>query len=219
MTEFPSRDWDAESARLARRALQASAPTSWFEQLYAGGRDGRIDMPWDRPEPLPLLTERLPSGRGRSAVVIGCGLGVDAEFVAARDYRTTAFDISETAVATARQRYPDSPVTYRVDDLLALPHEWFRAFDLVVEIINVQALPVDLRPRAVAAVADLVASGGTLLAVENIRPDSAPLPDRPPWPFSRAEIESFAEHDLRTVAVEPREDPTAPRWCAEFTRP
>lgn len=73
--------------------------------------------------------------------------------------------------------------------------------------------------RAVAAVADLVAPGGTLLAVENVRPDGAAPPDRPPWPFSRAEIASFAEHDLRTVAVETSEDPTAPRWRAEFTRP
>lgn len=215
--DFLSRDWDAESARLAKRALRDGAPTSWFEQLYAGGRADLIAMPWDRPEPLPLLRDWLAAGSG-SAVVVGCGLGVDAEFVASRGYRTTAFDISESAVRTARERHPDSPVTYRTADLLDLPHEWPGAFDLVVEIINVQALPVDLRPRAVGAVADLVAPGGTLLAVENIRAGGAALPDRPPWPFSRADIESFAEHGLRTVAAEAHEDPTAPRWRAEFTR-
>lgn len=215
--DFLSRDWDAESARLAKRALRDGAPTSWFEQLYAGGRADLIDMPWDRPGPLPLLRDWLARGSG-SAVVVGCGLGVDAEFVASRGYRTTAFDISESAVRTARERHPDSPVTYRTADLLDLPHEWSGAFDLVVEVINVQALPVDLRPRAVEAVAGLVAPGGTLLAVENVRPDGAALPDRPPWPFSRADIESFAEHGLRTVAIEAHEDPTAPRWRAEFTR-
>lgn len=215
--DFLSRDWDAESARLAKRALRDGAPTSWFEQLYAGGRADLVDMPWDRPGPLPLLRDWLAEGSG-SAVVVGCGLGVDAEFVASRGYRTTAFDISESAVRTARERHPDSPVTYRTADLLDLPHEWSGAFDLIVEVINVQALPVDLRPRAVAAVAGLVAPGGTLLAVENVRPDGAALPDRPPWPFSRADIESFAEHGLRTVAIEAHEDPTAPRWRAEFTR-
>lgn len=215
--DFLSRDWDAESARLAKRALRDGAPTSWFEQLYAGGRADLIAMPWDRPEPLPLLRDWLAAGSG-SAVVVGCGLGVDAEFVASRGYRTTAFDISESAVRTARERHPDSPVTYRTADLLDLPHEWSGAFDLVVEIINLQALPVDLRPRAVGAVADLVAPGGTLLAVENVRPSGAALPDRPPWPFSRADIESFAEHGLRTIAVEAHDHPTAPRWRAEFTR-
>jgi hypothetical protein len=70
-------------------------------------------------------------------VVVGCGLGADAEFVARHGFATTAFDISATAVRTAQQRYPTSPVDYRTADL----------FDLVVEIINVQALPVSLRAR------------------------------------------------------------------------
>lgn len=67
---FPTRDWDAESARLAVRAVQAGEPTAWFETLYAG---------------------------------------------------------------------------YRTADMLFLPLEWQQAFDLVVEIINIQALPVSLR--------------------------------------------------------------------------
>jgi hypothetical protein len=94
-----------------------------------------------------------------------------------------------------------------------------RAFDLVVEIITIQALPLALRPQAVAAVASLVATGGTVLAVENVRQDSDPIPDRPPWPFSRTEIESFAENGLETVTINQSSDPVrGPRWCAEFIR-
>jgi SAM-dependent methyltransferase len=145
--------------------------------------------------------------------VVGCGLGADAEFVAAHGFATTAFDISATAVRTARQRYPTSPVDYRTADLFALPDGW--AFDLVVEIINVQALPVSLRAEAVAAVAGLVAPGGTLLAVENVR--TGPLSQRPPWAFTRAEIGSFAEHGLDPVAIEQVDD-GIPRWRAEFLR-
>ena len=117
------------------------------------------------------------SGAGRSAVVVGCGLGADAEFVAAHGFATTAFDISATAVRTAQQRYPTSPVDYRTADLFALPGTG-EAFDLVVEIINVQALPVSLRAEAVAAVAGLVAPGGTVLVVENVR--TGPLRRRGP---------------------------------------
>lgn len=218
---FLSRDWDAESARLAARALEADEPTAWFERLYAGGRRGEIDMPWDRPAPLPLLRDWLHAKEPQanaSALVVGCGLGVDAEFIGAHGFRTTAFDISETAIRTARERYPDSPVSYRTADLFSLPCEWRQGFDLVVEIINVQALPVALRPEAVSAVASLVAAGGTLLAIENVREDGAPLPERPPWPFSRTDIESFADTGLRIVEVARHEDTTAPRWRAEFTR-
>jgi SAM-dependent methyltransferase len=153
--EFLTRDWDAESARWAARAVQAGEPTAWFETLYAGGRRGEIDMPWDRAKPLPSLRDWLQAkgpGAGRSAVVVvGCGLGIDAEFVAAHGFRTTAFDISHTAICTAQERYPDSPVDYRIADMLCLPREWQRAFDLVVEIINIQALPMSLRHQAIAA--------------------------------------------------------------------
>jgi hypothetical protein len=220
---FLTRDWDAESARLAARAVQAGEPTAWFETLYAGGRRGEINMPWDRAQPLPLLRDWLQAqgpGAERAAIVVGCGLGVDAQFVAAQGFRTTAFDISDTAIRTAQERYPDSPVDYRTADMLYLPPEWQQAFDLVVEIINIQALPVSLRDQAIAAVANLVTAGGTLLAIENMRQDRDPLPNRPPWPFSRDEIESFANHGLHPISIERPEDTARPpRWRAEFTRP
>jgi SAM-dependent methyltransferase len=150
---------------------------------------------------------------------VGCGLGIDAEYIAANGFQTTAFDISETAVRTATERYPNSPVSYCRADLLSVPSAWLRAFDLVVEIITIQGLPLAVRPQAVAAVASLVAAGGTLLAIENVRQDSDPMPDRPPWPFSRPEIESFAENGLETVAIDQNIDPVrGPRWRAEFTR-
>ena len=89
----------------------------------------------------------------------------------------------------------------------------------MVEVINIQALPVSLRHQAIAAVANLVADGGTLLAIENVRQDGDPLPNRPPWPFSRVEIESFANYGLHTVAIEGPGDPAhPPRWRAEFIR-
>jgi len=159
-------DWDAESARLAARALADGRPTAWFEELYAAGAREEITMPWDRTRPSALLADWLTgSGTGRSAVVVGCGLGADAEFVAAHGFATTAFDISATAVRTARQRYPTSPVDYRTADLFALPDGW--AFDLVA--------------------------------------------------FTRAEIDSFAEHGLDPVAIEQVDD-GIPRWRAEFLR-
>jgi len=123
-------DGDAESARLAARALADGRPTAWFEELYAAAAREEITMPWDRTRPSALLADWLTgSGTGRSAVVVGCGLGADAEFVAAHGFATTAFDISATAVPTARQRYPTSPVDYRTADLFAPRDGW--AFDLV----------------------------------------------------------------------------------------
>jgi SAM-dependent methyltransferase len=136
-------DWQPLTAELAERSLAADDPTGWFEPLYAAGRAGTVKMPWDDRRRTPLLMAMLGEldAEGRAAAVVGCGLGQDAEEVARRGFRTTAFDVSPSAVAIARDRHPDSPVDYRVADLLDLPAGWQQAFDLVVEIVTVQSLP------------------------------------------------------------------------------
>ena len=111
---------------------------------------------------------------------------------------------------------------YVTADLFELPREWLGAFDLVVESINVQALPDPPRPQAIAGVARLVAPGGTLFVTEAVRADGEPPADGPPWPLTRAEIESFGAGGLEQVRIDIVEDPRQPgsrRWRAEFSRP
>jgi SAM-dependent methyltransferase len=140
-----TRGWDRRADELSSTATNAGKPTAWFDRLYAEGVAGRITMPWDRDQPHPLLAEWAQrtslAGHGRRAVVVGCGLGADAELLAGLGFRTTAFDIAPTAIQEARTRHPGSRVDYRVADLLALPDELVGAFDLVVEIFTLQALP------------------------------------------------------------------------------
>ncbi|KRC65516.1 SAM-dependent methyltransferase [Aeromicrobium sp. Root236] len=212
-------DPDARTRELA----SAGEPTAWFEELYAEAADGLATVPWDREAPSQLvqewITARPGDGEGRSAVVVGCGYGRDAELIARHGYRTTGFDISPTAIGEARQRHAGSPVDYRVADLLALPDEWSGAFDLVVESMNVQALPIDLRPAAISGVRSLVAPGGTLFVMAAARDDGEET-DGPPWPLDRAEVESFGT-DLVVRSLErivDANDPAISRWAAEFSR-
>lgn len=184
---------------------------------------GRIQIPWSRNEPHPLLTqwtsERQLNGVGRKAIVVGCGLGADAEHVAALGFDTVAFDISSTAIGLARERHPASSVRYIAADLLDPPADWLRAFDLVIEIITVQALPDPPRRRAIINVGRLVAAGGTLFVIAWRDDDCAPPP--PPWPLRPAEIDAFATDGLTPLRVErltaPRES-FEPRWRAHFRR-
>lgn len=198
--------------------------TGWFEPLYAAARDGEREIPWNRGTAHPLLVEwaaaRGLRGEGRRALVVGAGLGFDAEHLAGLGFATTAFDVAPTAVAMARERFPGSPVDYRVADLLDLPREWEGAFDLVVEIITVQSLPEELRGPATAAIAGTVAPGGTLFVVSGIR-DGAPGPG-PPWPLTREQVEAFAAGDLELRGLERVPLPGLPgehRWRVEFERP
>ena len=140
----------------------------------------------------------------RTAVVVGCGLGEDAEELARRGFRTTAFDVAPTAVSVARERHPDSTVDYRVADLFALPVDWRQAFDLVVEAITVQALPPARQAAAAAAIAELVAPGGTRLVITSVRDGSTAvaLEDGPPWPLRREDLQNFAVNGLDIVTTD-----------------
>ena len=176
--------------------LLPEAAVSWFDPLYeAAGRNMR-DIPWANEAPCLLvpgfLAGRIATG---SAAVVGCGLGDDAEAVAAAGYRTVAFDVSQHAVDWCRDRFPNSAVEYKVADLLNLPQELIGGFDLVVEVRTIQSLPPSLRTEAIDGVASLVAPGGSAFVVALARPDGT-IPSGPPWALSPSEISRFGEAGL-----------------------
>jgi 2-polyprenyl-3-methyl-5-hydroxy-6-metoxy-1,4-benzoquinol methylase len=202
--------------------------TTWFETLYAQAETGEATVPWADLAVNPLLVEwavrNRVSGPGR-AVIVGCGYGDDAQFVASLGFDVTAFDVSPTAVERAKRRFPATPVSYVAADLLQLPPEWHEAFDLVVEIYTVQVLQGAARTSAIERTASLVAPGGTLLVLARAR-DNHEDPGRMPWPLTRAEIAHFAVGTpntsvLREVSVDlvhDGEEPPVRRWVADFRR-
>jgi SAM-dependent methyltransferase len=219
-------DWEVEEERISARAYAAGDPIGWFDELYAAGAAGRVTLPWSRSVAHPLLTawtqQHRPCGGGRRAVVVGCGLGADAEHLAILGHETVAFDVSPTAVALSRQRWPASTVRYLAADLLAPPAQWREAFDLVVEVITVQALPEALHPAAITSISHFVAPGGTLLVIAAVRDDRAAPDPNGPWPLRRDEVEAFAAGRLITTAIEQVPDPRPPhepRWRATFRAP
>jgi SAM-dependent methyltransferase len=151
------------SPDLANESLAAGDPTGWFEHLYAAAEKGEAVVPWDRGAPRLLLVqwadERALEGGGRRALVVGCGLGDDAEYIAGLGFDTVAFDIAPTAVRAAQRRFPDSEVQFLLADLLDPPAGWLEAFDLVVESHTVQSLPDPPRRHAIAQVAQMVRQG------------------------------------------------------------
>jgi SAM-dependent methyltransferase len=216
-----AQDPDADVRRLSGEAAHDGDPTSWFERLYSDAAQGQAIVPWDRRAPHPLLVEwveRQPATSGLT-LVVGSGLGDDAAFLAAHGYRVIAFDISRSAIESARRRFPTSPVDFRVADLLNPPAEWSQHFDLVVETYTTQSLPVRLRPTVVLHVGRFVAPGGQLVVLAVAR-DVDEAVDGPPWPLSRADIESFAVEGLEVLSLEEiRDPPGTHHWRAIFSRP
>ncbi|MDQ2802030.1 MAG: class I SAM-dependent methyltransferase, partial [Pseudomonadota bacterium] len=137
-----------------------------------------------------------PAGTGRTALIVACGLGDDAEEASRRGYQVTAFDLVPAAIAHCRERFPDSAVDYQIADLFALPADWNRAFDLVVEIRTLQSLPLPQRAEAAAIIAGTLRPGGQVFVHGLGRDDDEP-PESRPWPLSRRELSAFSAAGLR----------------------
>jgi ubiquinone/menaquinone biosynthesis C-methylase UbiE len=174
--------------------------------------------------PNPNFTSWLERARldglGKKALQIACGLGDDAEDLAAAGFQVTAFDIAPTAIQWCTTRFPESSVTYQVADLFRPPPTWLRGFDFVLEVYTLQSLPRELRSDAMAHMAACVAPGGDLLVIGRLTDDGADT-DSLPWPLMRQELSVFADAGLREIRVEDYvddEDPPVRRVRAHFRR-
>jgi SAM-dependent methyltransferase len=194
-----------------------------FEEIYVQAGQDLTAIPWAALAANPALVSWLdqrPSPAGDRALVIGCGLGDDAEEAARRGYRVTAFDLSPTAIRHCRERYPGSAVDYQVADLFQLPARWSEAFSLVVEIRTLQSLPLTQRADATAAIAATVRPGGRVFVRCLARDDDEPALSRP-WPVSPRELSGFAGAGLRETefADQPATPPHGRFFTAVYTRP
>ncbi|MDE2362506.1 MAG: class I SAM-dependent methyltransferase [Hyphomicrobiales bacterium] len=192
----------------------------WFEDVYNLAGEDAACVPWANLEPHPLLADWLAQHdiASRRALDVGCGLGDNAEALAARGAATTAFDLSPKAIDWAKKRFPASSATYLAADLFAAPAQWRQHFDLVHECYTLQALPASLLPQAAAALASFVAPDGRLLVIARARPNAA-APAGPPWPLSRENIEALATGGLTLVSVEEIEPAGEPlHWRALYRR-
>ncbi len=155
MSSEPKR---SRARELAATHLADGDTFGWFEPLYAEAGGDPDKIPWADRRPNPNLTDWLETerirGDGRTALVIGCGLGDDAQLLAELGFRVTAFDVASTAISWCRKRFPQSPVCYEAADLLDMPSAWRGAFDFVLEAYTLQVLPPGLRAEAILKTAE-----------------------------------------------------------------
>lgn len=216
-----------ERAReIAQEFLARGEACSWFEAFYKDAAGDASRIPWADREGHPMLADWLHSSRmrgtGKRALVVGCGLGEDAALLERAGFSVTGFDVSPTAIEWCPRVWPDAHIEFRTADLFEPPAEWSRAFDLVVEIYTLQAMPAEPRPRAVERIADFVAPGGELLVVTRGRAPDEDLGNQLPWPLLRSELDLFETHGLVCERFEEKleaDELSRRRWRAVYRRP
>lgn len=201
----------------------------YFESIYAEAAGESSCIPWADGHPASALVNWLNAVApslircGARVAVVGCGLGDDARELIHRGYDVTAFDCSDTAVHWAQQIDPENAGCYVHADLLDLPAKWRHRFDLVVEVNTLQALVMDIRNEAVAAMADLLAAHGRLLVICRRSDVACETQLEPPWPLTESELldacqQSSLELDSPISAFTDDENPPVDRMRAVFKR-
>ena len=212
----------ARLLNLSEAAEADGEPLRWFEELYAGaGRDSE-EIPWAKMEANPKMVEWIaqrPEITGR-ALVVGCGLGDDAEWLSAAGFDVTAFDLSQSSIDWCRERFPQSPVNYCVGDLLKPEDGWIEAFDLVVEIHILQAIPDPIRDTAASIIPKFLNEGGHLLCIGRLLTERIPDEPSPPWPLSRVWLNGRFQmlKQLSFSGFVNEETPTIDRYVAAWKR-
>ena len=210
---------------LAKEYIERGDPQGWFEALYREGATDPSIIPWAdlkvNPNLEEWLTRRKIRGEGKKALKVGCGLGDDAERLAELGFEVTAFDISPSAIHWCKKRFPESRVSYLVQDLFRAPGEWEGAFDFVLESYTLQVLTPDLRKPAIECISRFVDPEGTLLVIARGREITDP-PGEMPWPLIQEELKAFTAAGLEEIASErfwDKEDPPVLRFRVEYLQP
>jgi SAM-dependent methyltransferase len=195
-----------ELNQLAAASYLQGDYTGWFETLYAEANGDFNAIPWaDRGLNYWLkdwIEKSNTTWENRQILIVGCGLGDDAEYMVGLGAKVTAFDLSPTAIDWCHQRFPDSQVNYQVVDLFTAPTDWKFSFDLVVEIYTIQALPANIRPNAIDCIGNFVAPNGKLLVVCRGRNPGDLTGDLPPFALTQTELNRFTDSGLTQVSFE-----------------
>jgi 2-polyprenyl-3-methyl-5-hydroxy-6-metoxy-1,4-benzoquinol methylase len=199
------KELDAIDPAMHGRIAEDPRRRTWFNEVYARAADDPARVPWADLAPHPLtkafVDAQLAGLAGVRALDVACGLGDNAEYLAAAGADVAAFDFVPQAIDWARRRFPQSRVDYRVADLFALPADWRGAFDLVHECYTLQALVPYSLADAMAALAAMLAPGGRLLLVARAR-DEAAGGAGPPWLLPPSIFALAKQHGLEPVVIE-----------------
>ncbi|WP_036481024.1 bifunctional 2-polyprenyl-6-hydroxyphenol methylase/3-demethylubiquinol 3-O-methyltransferase UbiG [Myxosarcina sp. GI1] len=206
---------------LAQKYYARQDATGWFEELYSLAEGDIGAIPWAKLTVNPHLADWLEQnrikGQGRTALVIGCGLGDDAEALANFDFEVTAFDVSHSAIAWCNRRFPNSSVNYLRDDLLQPQVLVGKKFDFVLEAYTIQALPADIRIQAIANIPRFLAPDGKLLVICRGREIDEPANELP-YPLTKTELAYFEELGLQQVSFEECGDSQVRRFRIVYTK-
>ena len=206
-------------------------PSAWCDSVYTDAQGDYKAFFWADLEPSPYLvkwleqqehkTNNKSAKKSKKAIVIGCGVGDDAEALSDFGYEVIGFDISPEAIKLCQKRYPNTKVNYLVADLFNYDKKWLQNFDVVYECNTIQILPGKYRIKARKAISNLLSKNGHALVSCRSRKKGEKENDIP-MPLDYEEINQFVIQDkLKEISFEAYDDsqiPSVPHFFAVYKK-
>ncbi|RIA93104.1 S-adenosyl-L-methionine-dependent methyltransferase [Glomus cerebriforme] len=129
--------------------------------------------PWDYGVPSPALKQlieekkfSLPKGRG---LVPGCGKGYDVYYLSSDERHVTGIDISQTLIEQVKKEQkelaiPNPNVAFQQGNFFEFTPP-VEKFQFIYDYTFLCALPPNLRSKWASRTAELISSGGILIAL------------------------------------------------------
>ncbi|WP_419764504.1 MAG: class I SAM-dependent methyltransferase [Arcobacter sp.] len=211
--------------KMVKEHQENDKPLDWFDTIYKIANGDYKKVFWADLEPNPYLLDWIESHpikkQKSTAIVVGCGVGDDAEALSRFGFDVTAFDIAPTAIELCKKRYPNSKVNYLVANLFEYNNSWFQNFDLVYECNTIQVLPGAYRTKARSSISNLVKKDGYVLVSCRSREKNRQKDDIP-LPLDKNEIDQFVLSDglkeISFLAYDDEQVPAVPHFFAVYKR-
>jgi trans-aconitate methyltransferase len=147
----------------------------YFDALYTADPDPWkfAASPYERDK-YALTLDAMPKSRYRSALEVGCSIGVLTQSLASRCDSLVAIDAAQTPLLEARRRCADLPgVRF---ERMFVPDQWpDGVFELILLSEVVYYLSRDDVGRLAAKVTNSLAAGGSVILVHWLGPTNYPL--------------------------------------------
>lgn len=152
------------------------------------------NLPWVVNEVQPSLIKYTELLKPRKILEIGCGDGLNSSWLEQNGYDVTSIDISESAIAIAKQKYPNIKQAIAVDIFL---YETDQKYDFIFDRGCFHGKEID-KIKFVEQVHNLLEPNGYWLSIAGKTTELK----NGPTPRSLTELASYIEPQLEIVSVD-----------------
>ncbi len=173
-------------------------PHDEYDHSRWGEKYKSKDTPWDCNGPNQALKDTLAQIKmlKNRILVLGCGRGHDAAYLAECGHIVTAVDYSDEALLQAKDLYKNQKnLTFLKADALNLPSEFKEQFDIVFEHTLYCAINPEKRNQLIKSWKRCLVPEGHLLAILF----ASETPMGPPFGGSEWEIDARLKGDFKFV--------------------